>query len=155
MFSTCYIMMQFCNFFKTVISCLFIKHYAKALLPTHPLIIIKPIWNLLLYQLHNLGLDLDFQLNRLLTKPIHETLLDHKQKIMDATKLRISEETWKPSNMVLPQVCLRLCLCLRNEALFDWSSLTHYLVSRYFINLVSAQSQLFLKFYFFRHLAVK
>jgi len=55
-------------------------------------------------QLHQLGLDLDFHLNYVLSDSIQATLKDHRQKIKDATKLRNSEETWKPTNMATPHV---------------------------------------------------
>nr|CAB3243998.1 exocyst complex component 8-like [Phallusia mammillata] len=54
-------------------------------------------------KLHCLGLDLDFLLNNLLLPHIQAAIGDHKQKIIDATKLRNSEETWRPTNMVTPQ----------------------------------------------------
>ncbi|CAK8671790.1 unnamed protein product [Clavelina lepadiformis] len=59
-------------------------------------------------KLHGLGLDLNFQLNNLLMPSILSVLTGHKQKIIDATKLRNSEEVWKPSNMVTPQATEKL-----------------------------------------------
>ncbi|XP_078486547.1 exocyst complex component 8-like isoform X1 [Ciona intestinalis] len=59
-------------------------------------------------RLHNLGLDLSFLLNNLLLPHIQSSLRDHKQKIIDATKLRNSEELWRPSNLGTPQATERL-----------------------------------------------
>uniref|UniRef100_H2Z9L4 Exocyst complex component 8 n=1 Tax=Ciona savignyi TaxID=51511 RepID=H2Z9L4_CIOSA len=59
-------------------------------------------------RLHNLGLDLSFLLNNLLLPYIQSSLRDHKQKIIDATKLRNSEELWRPSNLGTPQATERL-----------------------------------------------
>jgi len=55
-------------------------------------------------QLRDLGLDLDFLLDQLLLDHIKSLVRDHKQKIIDANKLRNSEELWRSTNMGTPKV---------------------------------------------------
>lgn len=54
------------------------------------------------------GMELDFLLNSLLLRHIQSAVKDHRQKIVDATKLRNSEETWRPVNTGTPQAADRL-----------------------------------------------
>ena len=55
-------------------------------------------------KLASCGLQLDFLLNNLLLRHISSSLRDHRQKIIDATNLRNSEENWRPLNLGDPQV---------------------------------------------------
>ncbi|XP_077973786.1 exocyst complex component 8-like [Styela clava] len=57
---------------------------------------------------HIIGLDLDFAVTSLLVQDIESTIIDHKQKLIDAIKLRSSEELWKPTNAKTPQALLKI-----------------------------------------------
>jgi len=59
-------------------------------------------------QLKTHGMELNFLLNSLLLRHIQASLKDHRQKIVDATKLRNSDEKWRPVNMKTPQAADRL-----------------------------------------------
>jgi len=60
-------------------------------------------------KLASCGLQLDFLLNNLLLRHISSSLRDHRQKIIDATNLRNSEENWRPLNLGDPQAVEKLC----------------------------------------------
>ena len=61
-----------------------------------------------LFQLQTRGLDLSFLLNNLLHDQLSKSLKGHRQKVIDATNLRNSEEVWRQINTGTPQVSLKL-----------------------------------------------
>ncbi|KAK9500474.1 hypothetical protein O3M35_001731 [Rhynocoris fuscipes] len=48
-------------------------------------------------QMRELGMDVSYQLNGHLLTPVNKALLETKDKLFDAVKLRCSEDTWRPS----------------------------------------------------------
>lgn len=76
-------------------------------------------------QLKSQGLDVDFMLNRLLMRHIQSSIKDHRQKIIDATKLRNSEECWKMVNMGTPQAADRLVEEMQHLGLSNFEDFRH------------------------------
>ncbi|XP_022188141.2 exocyst complex component 8 isoform X2 [Nilaparvata lugens] len=70
-------------------------------------------------QLNDLGIDVCFQLEGQLSSPITRALVETRDKLVDAVKLRAAEDSWHPLNVVSRQALLRMNAEFTSHGLMD------------------------------------